>query len=361
MRSALVFGLPAEEIRLTETREGRPSLLELNLINKGDYFTPQARRRRVDQLRQEDPQTRRRSSADDPGAQRDLDRAFEKDLKASEHAAEEALQALFGQGRGQSFRQAERQRVQRWDWQDCAFLLDARQGEFVMVRILPADQADERGRSERRTDKAVKQDLAANVVREKNGDVWIRGIPMVDQGEKGYCAVATAERLLRYYGIAVDSHDLADAAGTGKGGGTTWSGMCAAVERTAGRNQRRFRALGGAVSARSAGRYIDKGIPLIWGLFVTAEIEAVAHRRAEARTQTPAKEWAQRLKAQRGDTRRVKPDTAGGHMRLIVGYNEQTGEIAYSDSWGDPRLYWITEDEARLISFPDACLATVLP
>jgi len=25
----------------------------------------------------------------------------------------------------------------------------------------------------------------------------------------------------------------------------------------------------------------------------------------------------------------------GGHMRLIIGYNEERGEILYSDSWGE--------------------------
>ena len=28
------------------------------------------------------------------------------------------------------------------------------------------------------------------------------------------------------------------------------------------------------------------------------------------------------------------PQTAGGHMRLIIGYNDQTEELVFSDSWG---------------------------
>ena len=28
------------------------------------------------------------------------------------------------------------------------------------------------------------------------------------------------------------------------------------------------------------------------------------------------------------------PQNAGGHMRLIIGYNTKTGEILFSDSWG---------------------------
>lgn len=359
--SVSVLGLPTAEVRLTEGGDGTPAALELNVINKGDYFTETAMRRRLLETPGESPAAARAADLTDPRVRRSLDRLFRKDLEASERAASAALTALFGDSRRQSFRQAERQRLQRWDWEGTAFLLDARKNEFVMVRILPARAADVGGRSERRTDREVKLDLAANVTRGTQGDVWIRNIPVVDQGEKGYCAVATAERILRYYGIAVDSHDLADAAGTGKGGGTTWDDMCAVIERIAGRNQRQFRVIGNPLSARSVGRTIAKGTPLIWGLFVTPDLEAAARRRAGAREGLSAAEWGRRLKSERAETRRLRPDPSGAHLRLIVGYNEQTREIAYSDSWGDGRLYWITDDEAQAVSFPGACLATVLP
>ena len=28
------------------------------------------------------------------------------------------------------------------------------------------------------------------------------------------------------------------------------------------------------------------------------------------------------------------PQASGGHMRLIIGYNEKTKEILYTDTWG---------------------------
>ena len=46
-------------------------------------------------------------------------------------------------------------------------------------------------------------------VKEKDGYVYIDNVPMVDQGPKGYCAVAATERILRYYGSQVDQHELA--------------------------------------------------------------------------------------------------------------------------------------------------------
>jgi hypothetical protein len=42
-----------------------------------------------------------------------------------------------------------------------------------------------------------------------SGDVWLGDVPMVDQGQKGYCVVASAERVMRYYGSKVDENELA--------------------------------------------------------------------------------------------------------------------------------------------------------
>ena len=52
------------------------------------------------------------------------------------------------------------------------------------------------------------------MMRKDNGDVVIDGVPMVDQGQKGYCAVATVERLARYFGLEVDQHEMAQVANT---------------------------------------------------------------------------------------------------------------------------------------------------
>jgi hypothetical protein len=30
----------------------------------------------------------------------------------------------------------------------------------------------------------------------------------------------------------------------------------------------------------------------------------------------------------------VLPQTKGGHLRMIIGYNKKTDEILYTDSWG---------------------------
>ena len=56
-------------------------------------------------------------------------------------------------------------------------------------------------------------DLPKNVTRDDDGNVFIDDIPMVDQGQKGYCVVASVQRLFEYYGIPCDQHQLAQIAG----------------------------------------------------------------------------------------------------------------------------------------------------
>jgi len=207
--------------------------------------------------------------------------------------------------------------------------------------------------------------LVANVKRdEASGDVVITNVPMVDQGPKGYCAVATAERVFKYYGIPVDQHEMAQVADTSDGGGTSPDKMLEALTKLEGRmgvsvrtleewNMKKFmdkvgdynkeakKAKKPEVDAsprgnviyvneiigqmdgeilkisrterdrsgfgkfqRTIASLIDQGIPLMWG--VTLGL-------------LPEKEI---------------PQADGGHMRLIIGYNVKTNEALYSDSWG---------------------------
>lgn len=42
--------------------------------------------------------------------------------------------------------------------------------------------------------------------------------------------------------------------------------------------------------------------------------------------------------------------SSGSHARLIIGYNKNTQEIAYSDSWGENyKVYWVPFDKAKSI------------
>lgn len=221
-----------------------------------------------------------------------------------------------------------------------------------------------------------RRDIAKNLVRTETGDVYLGGLPMVDQGQKGYCAAATSERVLRYYGLDADEHEIAQLAGTSAGGGTSEDGMIEAVKRIGGKyrlglkivcrtdfmkelalyNQtarkmkaeelrpeafvrdncffagelmaalrpevvRAYRAKMTAPSAqfkRAVREAVDAGVPLFWGVTLG---------------------WFPEVPE--------LPQAAGGHMRLIIGYNSRTKEILYTDSWGAGHaLKRMDEDQA---------------
>jgi hypothetical protein len=47
----------------------------------------------------------------------------------------------------------------------------------------------------------------------------------------------------------------------------------------------------------------------------------------------------------------IEKDKSTGHRALITGYNKDTNEIAFSDSWGGRfKERWITLDDAQRVS-----------
>jgi hypothetical protein len=209
---------------------------------------------------------------------------------------------------------------------------------------------------------ARRSEVKERVRRADQGDVFLEGIPMVDQGMKGYCVCATAERVMRYYGIDVDQNELAKASGALTMGGTNPESMVKALRRLGDRfslavtelisfDAAKFQKEVAAYNqvarknkvpeVRLDGKviviqqvysemdpatllevrlkktndraqflnhvrsYVDKGAPLLWSVQL-----GLVPERPEL------------------------PQASGGHMRLISGYNDKTGEILYSDSWG---------------------------
>jgi len=246
-----------------------------------------------------------------------------------------------------------------WMWKkgDVAYLLEGsltrktNRPEFIRLRMASASSAGKKRKT------ASRRSLADNVKKE-NGDVYVGGLPMVDQGAKGYCVVASVERVARYYGLNVDQHELAQLANTSSGRGTSFDDMEKAFSRITGKihvktlplvkydgsykqhkkdvksYNRQAKRMGAEMLAegyfhnfwrdgdaevykavkvkepkykgfkRHVKKWVDQGIPLCWTLYLGM---------------FPEREGSQSF---------------GGHMRIIHGYNEAKDEILYTDSWG---------------------------
>ncbi len=172
--------------------------------------------------------------------------------------------------------------------------------------------------------------LKDNLVKSDNGDVYIGNMPMVDQGDKGYCVAATTQRAFEYYGIGVDMHQIAQLTEADPESGTNPLLMAKALDRI----DYRFKTRLVTIALGSPGKmtevekkrgelyvgkpvderkflkevrsFVDSGLPLFWGLMLGMHPEEP----------------------------QLNPQTTGGHMRLIIGYNDKTHEIIFTDSWG---------------------------
>lgn len=231
--------------------------------------------------------------------------------------------------------------------------------EFVRLEVRPAEKRASLLTSA--TPTRPRFNPAERIKRAPNGDVWLHDVPMVDQGQKGYCVVATTERVVRYYGGEVDANELAQIGNSEAEGGTSLTAMTDALKKVAARLRIKIReheklevkailamirdynraakaagepeipdpgnlidvgrvyaAMKGGVLkeartrnrsdmsrfTRDVQRYIDSGVPVLW----TVHLGLIPEPHV--------------------------PQSGGGHMRLIIGYNLKTQEILYSDSWG---------------------------
>lgn len=201
----------------------------------------------------------------------------------------------------------------------------------------------------------VKKDTAS-------GDVLIADVPMVDQGQKGYCAVACAERMMRYYGVQTDANEIAQIANTDSTRGTDSDAMFDALKKLSTRLKVRVRpveqfeakqllslmteynraAKRGSRAPQLAppGQVLDAGA--IFRSMDSAVLKEVRtkNRSDVTKFQTDVQKhidagypiiWSVMLGI---FPEPGVPQSGGGHMRLIIGYNTKTQEIIFSDSWG---------------------------
>ncbi len=226
-----------------------------------------------------------------------------------------------------------------WDSRERGFaLLEHNEGaltngarEFLRLRIARPNASGSLAASMRhsRGGAATKlSDLPRNVVKNDQGDVIVGKVPMVDQGDKGYCVAASVQRLFEYYGLGADMHQIAEVAGSDPQRGTNTLVMSKELDKIDYRFKTRLTIIGmgqpmtevkkkrdeyfvgKAVDEgdflKAVRNNIDDGIPLLWALELGRYPEKPL----------------------------LNPQTAGGHMRMIIGYNDKTGELIFSDSWG---------------------------
>lgn len=272
-------------------------------------------------------------------------------IKADEAAISEGLSTLLGRPKNTYYgaTQELRCRVDTWEWNGHTFLLAADEDEGAWLRLVPPETAAARGRTTRITDKELRERLQQCVETRPNGDVIIRGIPMVDQGNKGYCVPSTWARYFQYLGIPADEYTFAEAAGTAAGGGTSTRQMVSAAEQLASSNGRRIEKARREASVRTVSSTIDKGLPLMWTMYSVPPFDRLGAGADRMGSMSP-EEWGASLDERRKAARDIKKDRDRGHVCMIIGYNPITKEICTSDSWGHGHEEkWYPEEEVEAV------------
>jgi hypothetical protein len=210
-------------------------------------------------------------------------------------------------------------------------------------------------------------DLRSRPQRKPNGDVVIAQVPMVDQGQKGYCAAAVAERLLRYYGRNVDEHEIAQLARTSADDGTSQASMVGALRRIGDENKLDFTVLYDFKTqeferliqdynrlAKRSGKpdavmygSLQGNTRIIDPMATYRALDSSILKEARLKRETGMMDFKNNViksinagvplawSVMLGLVKESEiPQSFGGHMRLIIGINTRTGDIYYTDTWG---------------------------
>ncbi len=235
--------------------------------------------------------------------------------------------------------------------------------------LIVADNSIKKEKKTVAINKDYRDEFQKNIVNTPAGDVYLDNIPMVDQGRKGYCVAATTERVLKYFGEDFDQHMIAQISGTTRAGTNLESLLDAMedVEKRMNINVRslyeieipkNFAQLNRVLKyynkvAKKAKAPTIKESDLTSGKYVSLT-KLYSLMRNDLYIQMRVKKDRNDYKHFLKDIKKyidkgypcvwtvvlgiVKepeiPQASGGHQRLIIGYNEKTRKIIYSDSWG---------------------------
>jgi hypothetical protein len=292
--------------------------------------------------------------------------AFLKEVEDLRAAITAGYKGSRAQDLGKDATSASKALRTRWETSDTVIQLETSsevdrnkqfQGEFIRLRIAHNVKVALGASGAGNTSKVSQTDVVSRVKKEPNGDIWVTGIPMVDQGEKGYCALASSERVMRYYGIECDQHDMAKAS-DGGAHGTNPQELQEALHKLQTpfkikvrdiihwdiKDYEKFTEVYNREAKKTGAKQCPEGY--FWTSFSGCDKDALRAARMKG---TAYDRWRKNVVDSTshgvpllwGLELGVFPENGepalqfgGGHMRLIIGFNEKKEEVIFSDSWG---------------------------
>lgn len=325
-----VLGIRAYSVEIYATND-KVDKVSIGFVNRADLYNELALKQIEDKKgpnrsparapRNQKPVEIKKEEIDEPALFIEL----EKRMAAEKDPAFSAIVAKLTERIGKP-NDGDEGEIKRWIWSGHRLIAE-KGAAAVTLKIEPVQAAAASANTTpaQQVQQATVK-LANSVQRRSNGDVVISGIPPISQGDRGFCVPATWEKVLRYYGLNFDVYQLADKGGTNEGGSyfiPFAAKMSALLEKQ--NYAVEFLDKGGPDLAKIR-TYVDKGMPLIWGITVpekdfrdwVARSEKRGSRLPDAKPKAPA------VPAQKVETI--------GHCLSVIGYNAGFQEIALSDS-----------------------------
>ena len=223
---------------------------------------------------------------------------------------------------------------------------------MCMAIIIPANAEDRDRRiptyeEERFKDTKPEDWAQQNVERRPNGDVLIKNVPMIEQGPRGYCTIATGAMVLDYWGSPVPLEVIAQCQTVSWLGDTInamhFKDVVELVAKEASLKTE-FTDKQRPLRFNQVIDEIDAGRPICFGRFVTQERIAL-HR---AWRDEVEKNPNFKIPEEDRDARKKWPNSLNDtHTSIITGYNKEQKVIMLTESWGEGNRYFrMSWDEA---------------
>ncbi|MEZ5330313.1 MAG: C39 family peptidase [Verrucomicrobiales bacterium] len=207
-------------------------------------------------------------------------------------------------------------------------------GHAVTLTIVPQGAAVDHYLDERIAGMNVKErrrELEAHVTRGASGDTLVDGVPVFRQGLRPYCAINTLGMVTHYLGLRLGVTGLAAGAKFKNTGSAKGTKLLDLYRAAAEESEAKMSRSGKADMARIK-RAIDNGCPvLVWRRF-SPERDQLHTRFAREFQHSPD---AKLPEPTRDEIATWPGDEAPGHCSVVVGYNEERGEVIFMESWGE--------------------------
>ncbi|MFT5122900.1 MAG: hypothetical protein ACI9TH_002109 [Kiritimatiellia bacterium] len=195
--------------------------------------------------------------------------------------------------------------------------------EYIKLTALPVGERSVAAAAQSANPRTLSE-LKAFVSSKPNGDIFIQGIPMVDQGDKGCCAVASAERIFKNYQLEALK----------KTGSKLGCRLSVIIDWKSDDFMDMLKDYN-KLADKAGHDQVPYKTHVITAGYAFQTMHSDTLREMRLKGKRGYANFLKEIKEMVGKVEAKPPISGvGGHLRLIIGYNPATSELIYTDSLG---------------------------